>query len=138
VPRLPSELARLFRLSEPCSSVTKYLFHYFVATPTNVTWRVNVAKPFELTVSAFFTKNRIAGAHGHFTKEDYRKWLQNVKKCELARTLSRLAQLNQSKIYLFWKNPNLEMLITPPLEPIIETDQILVPVQICHKCFIHK
>jgi len=58
---------------------------------------------------------RIAGAHGHFTKEDYRKWLQNVKKCELARTLSRLAQLNQSKIYLFWKNPNLEMLITHPI-----------------------
>ena len=45
---------------------------------------------------------RIAGAHGRFTKEDYREWLQKVEKCELARALTRLAQLNQSKVYLFW------------------------------------
>ena len=46
---------------------------------------------------------RIAGAHGRFTKKDYGDWLQNVEKSELARALSRLAQLNQSKVYLFWK-----------------------------------
>jgi len=47
---------------------------------------------------------RIAGAHGRFTKEDYRKWLQTAENSELTRALSRLAQLNQSKVYLFWKN----------------------------------
>ena len=47
---------------------------------------------------------RIAGAHGRFTKEDYGKWLQTAENSELSRTLSRLAQLNQSKVYLFWKN----------------------------------
>ena len=47
---------------------------------------------------------RIAGAHGKFTMEDYRKWLQNVEQEELARALVRLVQLNQSKGYLFWKS----------------------------------
>ncbi|MDG6222935.1 MAG: ATP-binding cassette domain-containing protein [Candidatus Bathyarchaeota archaeon] len=46
---------------------------------------------------------RIAGAHGNFTKGDYFKWLQNTEESELARALTRLAQLNQSKVYLFWK-----------------------------------
>ena len=46
---------------------------------------------------------RIAGTHGRFTKDEYRIWLQNVEKPELARALTRLVQLNQSKIYLFWK-----------------------------------
>jgi ABC-type ATPase with predicted acetyltransferase domain len=46
---------------------------------------------------------RIAGAHGRFKIKDYRDWLQNVEKCELARALGRLAQLNQPKVYLFWK-----------------------------------
>jgi hypothetical protein len=46
---------------------------------------------------------RIAGAHGRFTKENYKEWLQTAEKLELARALSRLAQLNQSKTYLLWK-----------------------------------
>ena len=46
---------------------------------------------------------RIAGAHGNFTMEDYREWLQNAEQEELARALVRLAQLNQLKVYLFWK-----------------------------------
>jgi len=46
---------------------------------------------------------RIAGAHGRFTKKDYTGWLQTAEKLELARALSRLAQLNQSKTYLLWK-----------------------------------
>jgi ABC-type ATPase with predicted acetyltransferase domain len=45
---------------------------------------------------------RIAGQHGHFTMEDYRKWLKKAERNELARALQRLAQLNQSKVYLFW------------------------------------
>jgi ABC-type ATPase with predicted acetyltransferase domain len=48
---------------------------------------------------------RIAGAHGRFTKKEYDNWLQNVEPSELARALTRLAQLNQTKAYLFWKNP---------------------------------
>ena len=47
---------------------------------------------------------RIAGEHGHFTKKNYENWLKTVKEPELARALSRLAQLNQSIIYLFWRN----------------------------------
>jgi len=50
---------------------------------------------------------RIAGAHGNFTMEDYREWLQNVEQEELARALVRLAQLNQSKVYLFWAKDGL-------------------------------
>jgi len=46
---------------------------------------------------------RIAGQHGHFTMEDYRKWLKHADTKDLARALKRLAQLNQSKVYLFWK-----------------------------------
>jgi ABC-type ATPase with predicted acetyltransferase domain len=47
---------------------------------------------------------RIAGQHGRFTMEDYRKWLKKTEKDDLAQALTRLAQLNQSKVYLFWKN----------------------------------
>jgi len=45
---------------------------------------------------------RIAGQHGHFTSEDYIKWLKKARRDDLARALWRLAQLNQSKVYLFW------------------------------------
>jgi ABC-type ATPase with predicted acetyltransferase domain len=47
---------------------------------------------------------RIAGQHGHFTIEDYRKWLKEAERDDLARALRRLAQLNQTKVYLFWKD----------------------------------
>jgi hypothetical protein len=46
---------------------------------------------------------RIAGAHGNFSKKDYKEWLEQVEDLDLARALSRLAQLNQTKVYLFWK-----------------------------------
>jgi len=46
---------------------------------------------------------RIAGAHGHFTMEDYEEWLKTAGRDDLARALRRLAQLNQAKVYLFWK-----------------------------------
>ncbi|MCK4885580.1 hypothetical protein KAS24_05850, partial [Candidatus Bathyarchaeota archaeon] len=46
---------------------------------------------------------RIAGAHGHFTMEDYRKWLEKVELDDMSRALRRLVQLFQSKVYLFWK-----------------------------------
>jgi ABC-type ATPase with predicted acetyltransferase domain len=47
---------------------------------------------------------RIAGQHGHFNMEDYNKWLKKTERDELARALRRLAQLNQSKVYLFWEH----------------------------------
>jgi len=50
---------------------------------------------------------RIAGQHGRFTWEDYLNWLKDAKKDALSLALSRLAQLNQLKVYLFWKK-NLE------------------------------
>jgi len=46
---------------------------------------------------------RIAGQSGHFTMEDYQKWLKKAERDDLARALRRLAQLNQPKVYLFWK-----------------------------------
>ena len=46
---------------------------------------------------------RVAGRHENFTIEDYRKWLKKAEKDDLARALTRLAQLNQTKVYLFWK-----------------------------------
>ena len=46
---------------------------------------------------------RIAGAHGNFKNNDYREWLKNADTSELAKALTRLAQLNQPKIYLFWQ-----------------------------------
>ena len=46
---------------------------------------------------------RIAGAYGRFTMEDYRKWLKKAEINDLARALRRFAQLDQSKVYLFWK-----------------------------------
>jgi len=61
-----------------------------------------------LDIFSYPYNRRIAGAHGRFTEKDYKKWLNNAKKDELARALGRLAQLNQSKIYLFWKNFSLK------------------------------
>jgi len=52
---------------------------------------------------------RIAGQHGHFTMEDYMKWLKKAETDDLARALRRLAQLNQSKVYLFWKRSRAEL-----------------------------
>jgi aspartate/tyrosine/aromatic aminotransferase len=47
---------------------------------------------------------RIAGAHGHFTSQDWDCWLERADREDLAYALNRLAQLNQTKVYLFWKN----------------------------------
>jgi len=49
---------------------------------------------------------RIAGQHGHFTMENYKKWLKKAETNDLAQALGRLAQLDQSKVYLFWKHPS--------------------------------
>jgi len=46
---------------------------------------------------------RISGAHGNFSKKDYKEWLEQAEDLDLAHALCRLAQLNQSKVYLFWK-----------------------------------
>ena len=47
---------------------------------------------------------RIAGAHGNFSTQDYKKWLDEADKESLAQALRRLAQLNQTKVYLFWEH----------------------------------
>jgi len=52
---------------------------------------------------AYPYNRRIAGQHGHFTMRDYKKWLEKAKRNDLALALRRFAQLNQSKVYLFWK-----------------------------------
>jgi hypothetical protein len=47
---------------------------------------------------------RIAGEHSHFTKKDYKKWLKEADINQLSLALRRLALLNQTKVYLFWKS----------------------------------
>jgi len=58
-----------------------------------------------LSTFSYPYNRRIAGQHGHFTLEDYRKWLKKAETKDLAQALRRLAHLNQSKVYLFWKKP---------------------------------
>jgi len=36
--------------------------------------------------------------------ENYQKWLKKADIDDLAQALRRLAQLDQSKVYLFWKH----------------------------------
>jgi hypothetical protein len=43
---------------------------------------------------------RIAGQHGCFTLEDYRKWLEKMELGDLSRALRCLAQLNRSQVYV--------------------------------------
>jgi hypothetical protein len=49
---------------------------------------------------------RIAGARGYFTKKDFQNWIRKSETKEFANALVRLAQLNQTKVYLFWTQPN--------------------------------
>ncbi|MDH5795874.1 MAG: hypothetical protein OEZ24_07180 [Candidatus Bathyarchaeota archaeon] len=64
-----------------------------------------MAEPVKTLLSkiGFPYSRRIAGSHGHFTKTDWRKWLENVGEEDLAAALTRLAQLYQVKVYLFWQ-----------------------------------
>jgi len=55
-----------------------------------------------LGIFSYPYNRRIAGAHGNFKNKDYQGWLKNADVEELAKALCRLAQLNQSKVYLFW------------------------------------
>jgi len=43
--------------------------------------------------------------------EDYRKWLKKAERNELTRALRCLAQLNQTKVYLFWKGQKSSILM---------------------------
>jgi len=79
---------------------------YLVAVPEHNTrmlkGRVGQVKKI-LSSFSYPYNRRIAGQHGHFIMEDYRKWLKKAGRDDLAKALRRLAQLNQSKAYLFWK-----------------------------------
>jgi hypothetical protein len=61
-----------------------------------------------LKIFSYPYNRRIAGAHGFFTKNNYKDWLKTLQELELARALSRLAQLNQSKGDLFWHKNDLD------------------------------
>jgi ABC-type ATPase with predicted acetyltransferase domain len=80
---------------------------YLLAVPeyNNRMLKGRISQVKEILSSFSYPYNRrIAGQHGHFTMEDYRKWLKKVKRDDLAPALRRLAQLNQSKVYLFWQD----------------------------------
>jgi len=55
-----------------------------------------------LSVFKYPYNRRIGGAHGNYKISDYRHWLLKAEKEELSRALTRVAQLNQPKVYLFW------------------------------------
>jgi hypothetical protein len=52
---------------------------------------------------------RIAGAHGRFTMEDFRAWLEKAEMKDLGIALMRLAQLNQSKSICSGRTSNLRI-----------------------------
>jgi len=41
-------------------------------------------------------------------KQEFENWLENQDLPGIAKVLSRLAVLAETKVYLFWKNPNLQ------------------------------
>jgi len=84
------------------SGFTSYLLAVPEYNKRMLKGRISQVKEILSSFSYPYTR-RIAGQHGHFTGEDYRKWLQQTDTEDLARGLRRLAQLNQSKVYLFWK-----------------------------------
>lgn len=47
---------------------------------------------------------RIAAQQGNFRMKDWREWLAAASPGDLAVALTRVAQLNQTKVYLFWEN----------------------------------
>ena len=80
---------------------------YLLAVPEynleKLEWKIDQVK--EILLSFKYPYNRrIAGAHGNFKRQDYIEWLAGASKEDLARGLCRLAQLNQSKVYLFWSH----------------------------------
>ena len=76
---------------------TSYLFAVPEINKLMLEGRVPQVKEI-LSCFSYPYNRRISGAHGRFTKKDYREWLQNVEQYELAQAPSRLAQLNQSKV----------------------------------------
>jgi len=44
--------------------------------------------------------------HTNFSTQAYKKWLKEADRESLAQALGRLAQLNQTKVYLFWQDQN--------------------------------
>jgi len=79
---------------------------YLLAVPEINKWMLEGRVPQVKVILSCFSypyNRRISGAHGNFSKKDYKEWLEQAEDLDLARALSRLAQLNQSKVYLFWK-----------------------------------
>jgi hypothetical protein len=64
---------------------------------------------------------RVAGDHGNFTMSDYRAWLLQAEKEDLARALCRLAQLNQPKVYLFWSHVKSQWMVQGMRTKLVQT-----------------
>jgi hypothetical protein len=56
-----------------------------------------------VTVQRLILYSASSGAHGNFSKQIYEKWLKNAERKDLAQALGYLAQINQTKLYLFWE-----------------------------------
>jgi len=70
---------------------------------------------------------RIAGQHGHFTTENYRKWLKRAETDDLVRALKRLAQLNQSKVYLFCRHTSSRAQVAKKEKGIVGRSESIKP-----------
>jgi len=81
---------------------------FMLAVPRYNKWLLKERVPEVKRILSRFSylyNRRIAGAHGNFSTQVYKQWLKKADRVSLARALRRLAQLNQTKAYLFWKRP---------------------------------
>jgi len=59
-----------------------------------------------LKISTVYYKRLRSTSDIFLKKDDFRKWLKKSSNEVLAKVLSRLAVLAETKIYLYWKNRN--------------------------------
>jgi len=53
-------------------------------------------------------KRLMASYKAYPKREEFKKWLENQDLHAVANVISRLAVLAETKVYLFWRNPNLQ------------------------------
>lgn len=61
-----------------------------------------------LSVSSIYYRRLAAAGQVFSTRTDFEKTLKSATLQKLAQMLSALSVLNQTKVYLFWKNPKFQ------------------------------
>jgi ABC-type transport system involved in cytochrome c biogenesis ATPase subunit/GNAT superfamily N-acetyltransferase len=81
-----------------------YLLSVFNHNYAQLDGKLTVLKDLLRTIR-FPYNRRIARQSGNFTKKRWETWLQKASRKDLANALTVVAQLNQTKAYLFWRKP---------------------------------